>query len=66
MEKSKIMMIVHLVIAAISLYVFLVPNIFGSHGYSLAKDGIVVARGLCLIFSMYNVGQAIKSNLGND
>ena len=36
-------------------------EIFGSKGYDLAIDGIVVARGMCLVFTLYNVGKAFSA-----
>ena len=61
MKKNRIMMIVHIVLAVLSISAFSRPDIFGSMGYALAIDGIVVARGMCFIFALYNVGKAFSA-----
>ena len=61
MKKSKVMMIVHIVLAVLSISAFSNPDFFGSRGYDLAIDGIVVARGMCFVFALYNVGKAFSS-----
>ena len=61
MEKNKSMMIVYIVLAVLSITAFSHPEIFGSKGYDLAIDGIVVARGMCLVFALYNVGKAFSA-----
>ena len=63
MKKHQVMMIVHILMAAAAFYAFRTPDLFGSMGYDLAIDGIVVARGLCFIFALYNIGKAVSSGL---
>jgi hypothetical protein len=47
-------------IIAISFYCFYNPNVLTFNGYSLANDGVVVARALLLIFSMFNLLEVFK------
>ena len=61
MKKNRIMMIVHIVLAVLSICAFSRPGVFGSMGYALAIDGIVVARGMCFVFALYNVGKAFST-----
>lgn len=61
MKKNKSMMIVYIVLAVLSIGAFSYPDLFGSMGYDLATDGIVVARGMCFVFALYNVGKAFFS-----
>ncbi len=61
MSKNKAMMIVHIVLAVLSFSAFSRPDLFGSMGYALAIDGIVVARGMCFVFALYNVGKAFSA-----
>ena len=60
MKKNKAMMIVYIVLAAVSISAFSNPDLFGSRGYDLAIDGVVVARGMCFVFALYNVGKAFS------
>ena len=60
MKKNKAMMIVYIVLAAVSISAFSYPDLFGSRGYDLAIDGVVVARGMCFVFALYNVGKAFS------
>ena len=61
MKKNKAMMIVYIVLAAVSISAFSYPDFFGSMGYGLSMDGVVVARGMCFVFALYNVGKAFSS-----
>ena len=61
MKKNRIMMIVYIILAILSISAFSHPDIFGSMGYSLAIDGIVAARGMCFVFALYNVGKAFSA-----
>ena len=63
MKKSRIMTIVHIVLAALSIGAFSCPDVFGSLGYALAIDGIVAARGMCFVFALYNIGKAFSASL---
>ena len=63
MKKNRIMMIVYIVLAALSIGAFSRPDVFGSMGYALAIDGIVVARGMCFVFALYNIGKAFSAFL---
>ena len=60
-EKNKTMMIVYIILAILSISAFSHPDFFGSMGYSLAIDGIVAARGMCLVFALYSIGKAFSS-----
>ena len=61
MKKNKIMMIVHIVLAVLSFLAFNNPDLFASGGFALAIDGLVVARGMCFVFALYNVGKAFSA-----
>lgn len=61
MKKNRAMMIVYIVLAVLSLGAFSRPALFGSMGYDLGIDGIVVARGMCFVFALYNVGKAFSA-----
>ena len=61
MKKNKAMMIVYIILAILSICAFSRPDFFGSMGYSLAIDGIVAARGMCLVFALYSIGKAFSS-----
>ena len=61
MKKNKAMMIVYIILAVVSISVFSYPDFFGSRGYDLASDGVVVARGMCFVFALYNVGKSFSS-----
>ncbi len=50
-NKAKI--VSYIIVAGISFYYFYVPTKFAEFGYDLAIDGIVTARGLCFVFTLY-------------
>lgn len=58
--KRKGSLIIQCVVVGISLYCFFEPTILTFGGYSLAIDGIVVARTICLLFSLANIIDIIK------
>ncbi len=66
MNRHKVMMVVHIVLALVSFYAFAVPDLFGFNGYTLAVDGVVVARELSFLFALYSAGQAVKEGLSKD
>ena len=55
------MMVVYILLAVLSIAAFSRPAFFGSMGYALAIDGIVVARGMCFVFALYCVGKAFSA-----
>lgn len=55
MKKNPVLILTRIAVAVIFLYCFLNPNILASGGFSLAIDGLVVARTGCLIFSLVNI-----------
>ena len=61
MKKNKAIMIVYIILAALSIVAFSRPDLYGSMGYGLAIDGIVAARGMCLVFALYSVGKAFSA-----
>ncbi|KXL54036.1 hypothetical protein CLNEO_01320 [Anaerotignum neopropionicum] len=52
MKKISIVA-VELFVIYISLYCFFTPTVLTSHGYSLAIDGAVTGRTLCLLFALF-------------
>ena len=61
MKKNRIMMIVYIMLAVLSFWAFNNPGLFATGGFALAIDGIVVARGMCFVFALYNVGKAFSA-----
>lgn len=53
--------IMKMVIILIFMYLFFNPNIFSMGGFNLAIDGIVVCRGLSLIFAIYTFSNLIDT-----
>lgn len=53
--KQRGLLIIQCIVVGISLYCFFEPSLLTFGGYSLAIDGIVIARTICLLFSLANI-----------
>ena len=48
-------LVVRLIAALITLYLYFNPATLADAGYSLGIDGIIVARTLCLLFALWQI-----------
>ena len=51
--KKTILVLGKIIVVVLSLYCFFNPTTITFGGYSLAVDGTVVARTMCLLFALY-------------
>lgn len=58
--KKKELIVARCLMVVVALYFFYNTNLLTFSGYSLAVDGVVVARTLLLIFSMLNFLEVLK------
>ncbi|MGE7603477.1 hypothetical protein ACQKL5_13465 [Peribacillus sp. NPDC097675] len=52
-NKTQLALILHLISLAVSIYFSINPEALLRGGYDLAVDGLVVARTLMIIFTLY-------------
>ena len=60
MLKRVELLVARCLVAGISLYCFFNPSVLTFNGYSLAIDGVVIARTFLLMFSLFNLVEALK------